>query len=301
MNKIIHNAVIRLGIEEFFVSLRRKASFIRRFVPVSIRHKFVSVGRFVPHSSSFPKDDSYLLTRDDTTFRINRSDYVQWRIFYGVRDNALKLAKETLESDSVVLDIGANCGAFSLKLATYAAQRNFKRLEIHAFEPNPVIFENYINNLSLNSPAQDFVRVHPIGFGNEQGQLSFQYPETNTGVGRVSQGNSDATLKVDIQRLDDFVEQLNPQKISFIKLIVEGYEPEVFKGGFNTLKKYKPPVFFEVTKDWYEENNSSVEKVLGMLRDLGYHFKGEYYNEMIPYDPLKFRALYQYNLLAYQP
>ena len=108
MKKIIHKAIIRLGIEEFFVRLRRKASFIRKFVPVSIRHKFVSVGRFVPHSSSFPKDDSYLLTRDDTTFRINRSDYVQWRIFYGVRDNALKLAKEALESDSVGLDIGAN-------------------------------------------------------------------------------------------------------------------------------------------------------------------------------------------------
>ena len=131
--------------------------------------------------------------------------------------------------------------------------------------------------------------------------MSFQYPETNTGVGRISQGNSDATLKVDIQRLDDFVEQLNPQKISFIKLIVEGYEPEVFKGGFNTLKKFKPPVFFEVTKEWYEENDSSVEAVLSMLQDLGYQFKGEYYNEMIPYDPVKFRALYQYNLLAYQP
>lgn len=301
MKKIIHKAIIRLGIEEFFVRLRRKASFIRKFVPVSIRHKFVSVGRFVPHSSSFPKDDSYLLTRDDTTFRINRSDYVQWRIFYGVRDNALKLAKEALESDSVVLDIGANCGAFSLKLATYAAQKNFKRLEIHAFEPNPVIFENYVNNLSLNSSAQDFAHVHPIGFGSEPGQVSFQYPETNTGVGRVLQGSSDATLKVDIQRLDDFVRQLNPPKISFIKLIVEGYEPEVFKGGFNTLKKYKPPIFFEVTKEWYEENNSSVEYVLSMLRDLGYHFKGEYYNEMIPYDTVLFRQLYQYNLLAYQP
>jgi len=301
MNKIIHNAVIRLGIEEFFVRLRRKASFIRRFVPVSLRHKFVSVGRFVPHSSSFPKDDSYLLTRDHTTFRINRSDYVQWRIFYGVRDNALKLAKKTLGSDSVVLDIGANCGAFSLKLATYAAQKNFKKLKIHAFEPNPVIFQNYVNNLSLNSSAQDFIHVHPIGFGNEPGPVSFQYPETNTGVGRVLQGSSDATLKVDIQRLDDFVRQLNPPKISFIKLIVEGYEPEVFKGGFNTLKKYKPPIFFEVTKEWYEENNSSVEDVLSMLRDLGYHFKGEYYNEMIPYDTVMFRGLYQYNLLAYRP
>ena len=298
MNKSIHQAVIKLGIAEFFVKLRRRANVLRRFVPVGIRHKFASVGKFVPDSSSYPKDDDYFLTRDDTSFRINRSDYVQWRIFYGVRDNALKQAKECLTSDSVVLDIGANCGAFSLKLATFAARQNFKNVQIHAFEPNPVIAKRYSDNLVLNPAAQKFIHLHPVGLGKEAAEKSFHYPETNTGVGRVTTSDTDRSFKVKIHRLDDFVTELNPPKISFVKMIVEGFEPEVFKGGLKTFEKYKPAVFFEVTKEWYEENNSSVEEVLNILRGLGYGFKGEYYNEMIPYDPAKFRELYQYNLLA---
>jgi len=298
MSKAIHQAVIKLGVAEFFVNLRRRANFLRRFVPVNIRHKFTSVGKFVPQSSSYPKDDDYLLTRDNTSFRINRSDYVQWRIFYDVRDNALRHAKACLQSDSVVLDIGANCGAFSLKLATYAAQHNFEKLQIHAFEPNPAICKSYSTNLALNPTAQKFIQLHPIGLGNENAEKSFQFPESNTGVGRVLSENSGADFKVHIQRLDDFVNKINPSKISFIKMIVEGFEPEVIKGGLNTLKKYTPPIFFEVTEEWYRENNSSVEEVMRMLQELGYGFTGEYFNEMVPYDEKKFTSLYQYNLLA---
>jgi FkbM family methyltransferase len=198
----------------------------------------------------------------------------------------------------LVLDIGANCGAFSLKLATYAAQQKLKNLQIHAFEPNPVIARRYSDNLALNPAAQTFIHLHPVGLGEEAAVKSFHYPETNTGVGRVLPVDTDRSFKVKIQRLDDFVKELNPTKISFVKMIVEGFEPEVIKGGLKTLEKHKPTVFFEVTKEWYEENNSSVEEVLNILRGLGYGFKGEYYNEMIPYDPAKFRELYQYNLLA---
>jgi len=297
-NRIIHQVVIRLGFEEFFVRLRRRANFVRRFIPVGLRHKFSSIGRFVPDSSSYPKDDSYFLIRDNTSFKINRSDYVQWRIFYGVRDNALKHAQKCITSDSIVLDIGANCGGFSLKLATYVAQNNFSNLHIHAFEPNPIIFQNYNSNLALNLNVKDIVHVHPIGLGNESGERSFHYPDTNTGVGRVLQDNSKGQFKVVIRRLDDFVWELNPAKISFIKMIVEGFEPEVFKGGWKTIKKYRPSIFFEVTPEWYKENNSSLEKILRELRDLGYQFMGEYYNEMIPYDAAKFTPLYQFNLLA---
>ena len=298
LNKIIHQVVLGLGVEEFFVKLRRGSNFFRRFIPVGLRHKFSSFGKFVPASSSYPRDDCYFLTRENTSFKINRSDYVQWRIFYGVRDNALRHAKKYLVSDSIVLDIGANCGAFSLKLATYVARNQYSNLHIHAFEPNPIIFKNYTNNLALNPTASDIVHIYPIGLGNEAGERSFHYPDTNTGVGRVLQEGSTGQFKATIQRLDDFVSKLNPSKISFIKMIVEGFEPEVFKGGWNTLEKYKPPIFFEVTKEWYEENNSSVEEVLGDLRALGYQFIGEYYNEMIPYDESKFGQLYQFNLLA---
>lgn len=296
--KVVHQFVSGLRAEEFFVQLRRRANYLRKFIPISIRHKFTSFGRFVPPSSSYPKDDIHYITRDNTNFKINRSDYVQWRIFYGVRDNALRCAKKFLSNDSIVLDIGANCGAFSLKLAEYALRNKYSNLTIHAFEPNPVVYKSYKSNLSLNPSFQKIISVHPIGFGSECGRKAFQYPMSNSGVGRVLQLGDSADSTVSIERLDDFITFINPPSIAFIKLIVEGYEPEVLKGGWNTIKKFKPPIFFEATDEWYAENNSSVNEVLSKLEDLGYQFQSELHNEMVPYDPTIFASVYQFNVLA---
>ena len=298
ITRFIHRTIINANVEEFFVDLRRRVNFLRKFIPVGLRHKFASVGKFIPQSSSYPTDDCYFLTRDNTKYKINRSDYVQWRIFYGVRDNALLEAKRHLVPDSIVLDIGANFGAFSLRLATYAADHKYSKVQIHAFEPNPIVYENYTENLALNPSLASMIHIHPTGMGNETGERSFQFPDVNTGAGRVLQKDSSGQFAVRIQRLDDFVSALNPPKISFIKMIVEGFEPEVFKGGWKTIKKYKPPIFFEVTPEWYAQNNSSLEEIMNELLPLGYHFSGEYYNELIPYKPSKFAQLYQYNLLG---
>lgn len=297
---LIHRAVRKARLEEFVVSLRRRVNFVRQFIPVGVRHRFTSVGKFIPQSSDYPHDDDYLLTRDDTDYRINRSDYVQWRIFYGIRDNALLMAKKYLVADSVILDIGANFGGFSLRLASYARAKDCHGVHIHAFEPNPIIFKRYQDNLALNPVLGNMVLVHPVGLGSQSSERSFKYDLVNTGAGRVM--NEVATeagaAKVTIRRLDDFIETLNPPKISFVKMIVEGFEPEVFKGGWNTIRKYRPPIFFEVTPAWYAENNSSLEEILSQLIPLGYTFQGEYYNELIPYDLSKFSSLYQFNLLA---
>lgn len=297
-SKVVHQLVMRFRVEELFVRLRRRASTLRKFIPLNFRHKFTSFGRLVPPSTSYPRNDSHYVTRDNIKFKINRSDYVQWRIFYGVRDNALRYAKEFLTNDTIVLDIGANCGAFSLKLAAHAMQNQFSNVTIHAFEPNPIVFNSYESNLSLNPDIQKLISVHPVGFGSERGPKAFQYPITNTGVGRVLQSERSAGTTVCIERLDDFVSSINPPRISFIKLIVEGYEPEVFNGGWNTITKYLPPIFFEATNEWYVQNNSSVKEVLSRLSQLGYRFQAELHNEMIPYDPDIFDTVYQYNVLA---
>jgi FkbM family methyltransferase len=294
----IHRVVRKADLEEFFVHLRSRVNFLRRFVPVGMRHRFASIGKFIPPSSSYPQDDNYFLTRDDTHYKINRSDYVQWRIFYGVRDNALRMAKQHLGNDSIVLDIGANFGGFSLRLATHTAKCNYQNVQVHAFEPNPAVFKRYRNNLALNPSLANLVYTHPVGLGSEAGKQSFKVEMVNTGAGRVLKEGAKGQQEVTIQRLDDFIDTLNPSKISFIKMIVEGYEPEVFRGGWKTIRKYRPPIYFEVTPEWYAENNSSLTAILDELLPLGYELMGEYYNELIPYDASRFASLYQFNMFA---
>jgi hypothetical protein len=81
-------------------------------------------------------------------------------------------------------------------------------------------------------------------------------------------------------------------------MIVEGFEPHVFKGAAKTIEKYRPPIFFEVTPQWYTENGSSLGEILIQLNELGYSYYVELHNEMIPYDPARFNELVQFNLFA---
>ena len=296
--KFVHRSIIKTNLEEFFISLRTRVNFIRPFIPLSIRHKFGSVGRLVPQPDSYPTNDSYLVTRDDTNFRINRSDYVQWRIFYGVRDNSLKLAGKLLKPNSIVLDVGANVGSFSLRLATHVLKEKIDDVHIHTFEPNPFVVNILRENLSLNPDLNKFVTIHPIGLGNKKGKLPFSYNNSNTGAGRITSEVQGKNISIEIDRVDDFVANINPNSISFIKLIVEGFEPHVFQGAVKTIERYRPPIFFEVTPSWYLENGSSLSEILTQLNSLGYSYYGELHNEMIPYDRAKFDGLLQFNLFA---
>jgi|GEM_PF-1437321 len=297
ITKAIHKIVIQSKGEEFFIGLRRRAALLRKFLPIGIRHKFPSFGRLVPHSSEYPRDDSYFLTRDNTNFHINRSDYVQWRLFYGIRDNALKAAKQLLGSDGLVLDVGANFGAFSLKLASYIQQKKISDVTIHAFEPNPLVYRNLKNNLELNSSLARVVHLHDTGLGSENGSVPFIFDQSNTGAGRVV-SESGGPISIKLERLDDFIDALKPNKILFIKLIAEGFESEILKGGWRTIEKFRPPLFIEVTRAWWLEHGSHVEEVLDKLSRLGYRFTIEHFNEMIPYEPSKHSSRSQFNILA---
>lgn len=296
--RLVHRLVMQAGVEELFVELRRLSGFIRNLLPVKIRHRFTSFGRFIPPSTAYPKDDVYFLTRNNTRFRINRSDYVQWRLFYGVRDNALRIAKGFMQDDSIVLDIGSNSGAFSLKLAAYIRTRKLENITIHAFEPNPAVCENYRYNLGLNPSLKEIVHFYPIGLGSKKQERLFRFDGSNSGAGRIVDNRS-GQFAVEIKTLDDVMAMINPRRITFMKLIVEGFEPEVLKGGWQTISQYKPPIFLEVTKSWWLENNANIEDVISSLRSLGYEFLVENNNEMEPYEPRKFDSRYQFNLLAY--
>ena len=67
------------------------------------------------------------------------------------------------------------------------------------------------------------------------------------------------------------IDSLNLDKLDFIKIDVEGYEPLVIEGGINTIKKYKPIITLESWKDHYGSVDINYTKELFKnLLDIGY-------------------------------
>jgi FkbM family methyltransferase len=123
--------------------------------------------------------------------------------------------------NAVVVDIGANIGAMTRLFSRRAKV-------VHAFEPAARALKY------LRANADPNVVIHPVALFDHNGTALF---EERQSVDRSS--FSDRGSKVPVRTLDSF--NLRP---NLIKVDVEGYEPQVLRGAYETLKR-GPIVLFE--------------------------------------------------------
>lgn len=186
-----------------------------------------------------------------------------------------------LPPDATVLDIGANIGIMTAKLAQHCP-----RGHIHAFEPIP---ENFA---ALQRIVQHFkfknVSLHSFALGEAPGEIQMVMPEVQNvkmqGLSHVvhesiDEFNEGQFYKVPIYRLDDLQAQLGIPKA--IKIDVENFEYFVFKGGEQMLRTHRPLIYCEL---WDNENRA---KCFDLLQDIGYKIQILEQGKLIDFDPRK--------------
>ena len=259
--KAIHYLIRIFNLESFIISLfiRTNNEIIKKLIPLHNSYKHPSIKK---------------VRRDSALFELDISDYMQWYIWAGLKDLSWKFAAISCKSNCTILDIGANVGAFCLKLGAHSVKNNFNSTVI-AFEPNPYVFKKLSYNLSCNEKLKNTVQIEPLGISSKKEQLKFQWNKKNTGGGKFIVGKkalSKNTELVDVVKVDDYVKEKNISNISFIKIDVEGFEPFVLQGAMQTIKKFKPNIFIEVSPKWWNKNGFTVKEVLKYFEELNYIF-----------------------------
>lgn len=148
-------------------------------------------------------------------------------------------AAHLLTPDSVVIDAGANIGAFSILAASLTPLGS-----IYAFEPGPVAFEL----LTRNTASYQNVHCFNVGLGNASKRHKFYLLSQDTvsstyeDSSRADIVKSKGAMVVDSQlmTIDEFVLRQNLTRLELIKIDTEGYEAQIIDGGRNTIKKYRP-------------------------------------------------------------
>jgi FkbM family methyltransferase len=209
--------------------------------------------------------------RGGLRLRCNLSDHVQSRIyFFGAYEpNEVFLLNSLIDEDSVVLDVGANIGFYSLFLSN-----KIKTGRIHAFEPVPA-------NLAILRPhieenhRQNIIHLHPVGLYSEETTLTFSLPpgmDNNRGSFTAGATAGLAAVQCQVTTLDRFVETQNLAKINFIKMDIEGAELSALKGGERTLARFQPNLLLEINApacSRFGYTPSDIEKI---LKAHGYRF-----------------------------
>lgn len=170
------------------------------------------------------------------------------------------------DKNSVVFDVGANLGWYGINI-----KKRLPSYKIHFFEPVLSTYHRLCENISLNNMGEEV--INNIGFSDKTDVVKFFYDVTASGASSMADLREEKTTKqisVNMLTMDEYVHAEGIHRLDFIKCDVEGSEFLVYKGGEETLKKYKPIVFSEILRKWSAKFGYHPNDIIDFLNDIGY-------------------------------
>jgi len=178
-------------------------------------------------------------------------------------EHFISTVKNLVKKDDWVIDCGANFGYNSVILGKIIGEHG----KLFCFEPQKIIYEQLIKNLDLNGIknyeaynnaidviSEKVVNLNPVNYESSWVNIG----DTGIGVG----GEKTKTMSLD---------DLNFERVDFIKLDIQGYELYAMMGGEKTLRKHVPHIFIEIENHQLKRYNLNSDDILNFLKKLNYN------------------------------
>ncbi len=198
-------------------------------------------------------------------------------LFGAFEPSVVRRYRRLVSPGDVVVDIGANVGAHTLPLARAAGGSG----RVLAFEPTCWAFAKLQANLALNPSLVPRVtaehallvspddRTVPLGIysswplvnGHGESEPADLHPQ-HRGMLRGTDGARAVTL-------DDY---LAGDKVDFVKLDVDGAEPDVLAGAAATVERSRPTIVIEMAPCAYE-GGDGFERIVEFLTSRHYRLE----------------------------
>jgi len=196
-----------------------------------------------------------------------------------------------VRDDSVVADVGANQGLYTLWLARVATGGT-----VYAFEPDPDLFQCLENNVRTNQLT--IISAIRAAASNRSGTLAFTRNELNRGDNRASRHSGLEQVKA--VTIDEIVASSG---LDLLKVDVQGFEIDVFLGARETLRNNPGlTVVFEFWPYGLRQAGHQPQELLDLLQSAGFSISALGHDGKpgaMPKEALKWKRVTQYcNLIA---
>lgn len=181
----------------------------------------------------------------------------------GVRHRLLKIFEKysdgeiRVKSGDVVIDVGANIGEFTVSVSHLASS-------IIAIDPDP----NVQSSLKRNTEEISNASIYQVALSNSNGEADFFINTRDADSSLVMPQAYSEMIKVRVCSLDKLVEEAGIEKVDFLKVEAEGWEPEILSGASRTLA-----ITQKIAVDAGPERHGepTVEPVTKLLKHAGFN------------------------------
>lgn len=161
------------------------------------------------------------------------------------------------------LDVGTNMGVVAALVAKKIDQ------QVIAVEPHLLTAKRAASAFALNGLRN--VTLHVAAVGDHQGEVAFYSTPGSSDASSLSGVNAGVMATkttVPLVTIDSIVEDKGIDRVGFIKIDVEGFEPLAIKGASETIKRDQPDLFFEYHFDIAPKLGWTAEEVRDQVEAL---------------------------------
>ncbi len=205
--------------------------------------------------------------------------HVRWKMktVMGNPMSQLFLLPLLVRKGDIVIDIGANIGEITIKLAELVGING----TVHSFEPILKNYEQLTGNVKSANMESRTV-LYKMGLSDKIYKATFTVPRDRDTEATLIPHHEEAwkdyenakdnyiAEECDVKTLDSILEEKLIENISFIKCDVEGGEYQVLKGAEKLLKSKIPPILMlEAYEKWTNDFGYHPRDMFKYIRDVG--------------------------------
>ena len=205
-------------------------------------------------------------TKDSIRARcVSYIEYYRFKSLYEKEPGTVDWLHNTFNESSVLLDIGANVGLYSILAAKLGGEKSY----VYAVEPNAFNFARLLENIGLNQ-VQDRIKPLNVALSSEKSVQDFFYNSSIEGASgsQVGQPVTEYGVKFDVVltekkecfTVDSLVDiGMFEKQVTHVKIDVDGHELQILKGMRDFLTSKCAPKYIQV------EINPGLSKDIGEI------------------------------------